>query len=205
MFLVTGTDTGVGKTFVTASLIRYLRQKGIGAVGFKAVETGCSEECKDAQILSVVSGIELKPVYSLKNPLAPAVAAEIEKIKIEPRKIENRIAELSKISEVLLVEGAGGLLVPITWKYTFLDLAKRLNMEVIVVALNKLGVINHTLLTVESCKYGNVKVRCVILNTPKEFDRSSETNLRTLQKLLNIPVIPFSCEKDSPLIVSALC
>ncbi len=204
MILVTGTDTGVGKTYVTASVVRTLRRKGINACGFKVVETGCSPVCEDAETLSKASGVELKPVYALKQPLAPVVAADIENVTVDPTEIEKRIKELEERFDLLFVEGAGGLLVPITWEYTFLDLAKRLNMKVIVVALNKLGVINHTLLTVRTCQQFNIEVKLVILNNLKEFDKSTRTNLEALRRLLDAPVLPFSTEDDSSSVIEIL-
>ncbi|MEO2082770.1 MAG: dethiobiotin synthase, partial [Desulfurobacteriaceae bacterium] len=98
--------------------------------------------------------------------------------------------------EILFVEGAGGLMVPITWDFNYLDLAKAVSAEVIVVALNRLGVINHTLLTVKMCELSGVKVKGVVLNSFKDFDESFETNLDSLSRLLDVPVSPFFSKAD---------
>ena len=97
--------------------------------------------------------------------------------------------------ETAVVEGAGGIMVPITWEFSFLDLAKELSLPVVVVALNKLGVINHTLLTVNACSIAGLEVRGVVLNSFQKFDKSFNTNLYSLRKLLKVPVVPlFSCQ-----------
>jgi dethiobiotin synthase len=198
MFLVTGTDTGVGKTFVTSSLVSFLREKNINAVAYKIVETGCGPDCEDAKKLSEASRQDLLPIYAFKNPLAPAVAADIEGVKISVDKIVGKAREISEKYDIVFFEGAGGILVPITWSFTFLDLAKTLNTEVIIVALNKLGVLNHTLLTVKACQVEGVKVRGIVLNMIGEFDESVKTNLHSLKKLLpDISVVPFRNPADS--------
>jgi len=93
MLFITGTDTGVGKTFFASSLVRALRSLGVEAVGFKPVETGCSPRCADARALGEASGVYLEPVYSFKTPVAPSVASELEGVKIEPERIKERIRE----------------------------------------------------------------------------------------------------------------
>ena len=205
MVLVTGTDTGVGKTFVTVSLIRELRSNGRNVCAFKIVETGCEPICEDAEKISSVCGKEIKPVYSFKTPVAPSVAAEIEGKEISIEKIKKEMVSFAAEYESVLFEGAGGILVPITGKYTFLDLAKDLNMEVLIVALNKLGVINHTLLTVKVCECENIRVKGVILNHRGTVDRSAETNYESLKKLLDVPVFLFSESEDAVEISSWLC
>ncbi|WP_457678609.1 dethiobiotin synthase [Thermovibrio sp.] len=195
MLFITGTDTGVGKTYFTASLIKALKKRGINAAGFKPIETGCSPKCSDAETLGRASGVYFEPVYSLKRPLAPSVAAEIEGVEIKVDRIKEKIVELSK-RYFLVVEGAGGLMVPITWNYSYLSLVKELSLPVIVVALNKLGVINHALLTVKVCESEGVKVLGVVLNSFKEEDESFSTNLSSLKRLLKVPVIPFFSETD---------
>ena len=191
---ITGTDTGVGKTFFSCCLIEFLKSSGTRVLGFKPVETGCSHVCEDAKKLSKASGVYLEPVYSFKEPLAPSVASEIENIEINIKKIMNKCRELLSRSHVV-VEGAGGIMVPITWNFSFLDLAVSLSLPVVVVALNKLGIINHTLLTVNACLNAGLEVRGVVLNSFQEFDKSFKTNLYSLRKLLKVPVAPlFSCQ-----------
>ena len=196
MILITGTDTGVGKTYFTVSILKYLRKKRKNVCGLKLVETGCNPVCEDAEKISKVCGRKIPPIYKFRTPVAPAVASDIEGTKVDISKLKEKIKEFSKNYDEVFLEGAGGLLVPITWDYTFLDLAKELKAEIIVVALNKLGVLNHTLLTVRVCECEGLKVRAVILNNREKYDKSVETNYSSLKKLLNVPVYLFSSYKD---------
>jgi len=205
MLFITGTDTGVGKTFFASSLVRALRSLGIEAAGFKPVETGCTPECSDARLLGEASGVYLEPVYSFKTPVAPSVASELEGVKVEPERIKERIRELSARHPFLVVEGAGGIMVPITWSYTYLELASELSLPTVVVALNKLGVINHTLLTVEVLRSRGVEVKAVVLNSFKKEDESFDTNYQSLKRLLDLPLFQFSRPEDAlPVALSLL-
>jgi len=204
MILVTGTDTGVGKTFVTVSLTWWLRKQGKDVCAFKIVETGCSPICEDAKEFTKVCGREIKPVYTFRAPVAPCVAADMEGVTVSVERIKEELLSFSREYEEVFFEGAGGLLVPITWDYTFLDLAKELKMEVLVVALNKLGVINHTLLTVKVCEVEGVKVRGVVLNTKEKYDKSVESNYESLKRLLPVPVYLFRSPEDVSKFASAI-
>ncbi len=199
---ITGTDTGVGKTFFTASLIKALKEKGINAVGYKPIETGCSPECQDAKALGKASALYLPPFYSFKTPVAPSVASELEGIPLNVSALKSEITSLEKKYSPLIIEGAGGIMVPITWRYSYLDLVKDLSIPVIVVALNKLGVINHTLLTVKACLSKGVKVVSVVLNSFKAEDESFCTNLSSLKRLLSVPVVSFSSPSDVEAVIS---
>jgi dethiobiotin synthase len=197
LLFITGTDTGVGKTYFTAALTRALKELGREVVAFKPVESGCGDSCSDAEELSRASGVRLSPVYSFKAPLAPAVAAELEKRPIDVEKIIKAIGELSSRYEITLVEGAGGIMVPITWSFSFLELSKSIGAEVLIVALNKLGVINHTLLTVKVCQSEGIGVRGVILNSPEAKDESFYSNYESLKRLLSVPLFEFSSYQDA--------
>lgn len=200
---ITGTDTGVGKTYFSCCLIRALRKNGLDVLGFKPVETGCSPVCEDAEKLSEASGVYLKPVYSFRDPLAPSVASEFDGIDIDVEEIVDRCKSLLSRSP-LVVEGAGGIMVPINWSFSFLDLAVSLSLPVVVVALNKLGVINHTLLTVNACLNAGLEVKGVVLNSFQQFDESFGTNLYSLKKLLKVPVVPFYSCRDVERVVKEL-
>jgi len=151
-FFVTGTDTGVGKTFVTAAIARRARSLGRKVFAFKPIETGCRGELGDDQAeLCAAAGSwqegELRGLYRLSRPVAPAVAAREAGIDIEI----DRIAELARTpADLTLVEGAGGWRVPISATADISDLAVRLGLPVLVVARAGLGTINHSLLTVEA-------------------------------------------------------
>src|SRR5436305_14403039 len=154
---VTGTDTGVGKTVVTGLLARILRKQGLRVGVMKPVETGCPREGdqlapQDALFLRRISGCTAPPEvvtpYAFAEPLAPAIAAELAGCSIELSHIRSCYEQLLTQHDYVLVEGAGGLLVPLTAQHTMHDMAVALGLPILVVACNKLGTINHTALTV---------------------------------------------------------
>lgn len=150
--LVTGTDTGVGKTYFTVLFIQYLKSIAKSVFAFKPVESGCVEFGEDSCQIANALGAKVSEVnfYSLKDPISPHLAAKNEDIFIDVDLIKSKIRERKE--EYLVVEGAGGILVPICEKddgsfYTFLDLAKDLEAEVVLVCGSKLGVLNHASLS----------------------------------------------------------
>src|ERR1017187_834688 len=149
---ITGTDTGVGKTHVTAALLTELRRRGVNAAAFKPIACGKGGR-HDAEIYAAIMNHEqpldvINPIY-LRHPLAPSVAAKLERKRIDLRKILRTYRQLSADYSVVLVEGAGGLLVPIRENYFVADLAKALKLPLLIVARLGLGTINHTLLRSE--------------------------------------------------------
>ncbi len=206
---VTGTDTGVGKTFVSCIIAEGLRQEGIDVGVIKPVETGCrgrknSLVPSDGTLLKRASSaddpLELIVPYRFRAPLAPFMAAELEKRKISISKIKRSCIKIGKKHDLTIIEGAGGLLVPITKSYSFLNLAKELKVPVIIVALNKLGVINHLFLTLNCLKQNRITPLCVILNNAsRRRNIAQRTNLIALQKILkNVLLIelPYNGEKN---------
>ena len=162
---ITGTDTGVGKTFVTALLLRGLRARGVDAVGFKPICCGGRE---DAETLHSAAGNrltlnEVNPVW-LRTPAAPYVAAMIENRQIDLALIREVYAGLCARHESVLVEGVGGWLVPILADYTVADLAREMDLPVIVVVANRLGALNHTALTLANIRQLGVPCAGLILN-----------------------------------------
>jgi dethiobiotin synthetase len=193
--LVTGTDTGVGKTVVAAALILALRESGLRAVGFKPVESGIGDgEPADSEVLRAASGVDeplARPLLRLAEPLAPAVAAERAGKALDPAAVEERLRALRSRADAVIVEGAGGLLVPLAWGYTALDLAQRMGLAVVLVARAGLGTINHTLLTIDAMRSRDVAVHAVVLNgrgTPPDLAES--TNPDALARLLpDVPLL----------------
>jgi dethiobiotin synthetase len=189
---VTGTDTNVGKTFVSALLLQSWRQHGIDAVGFKPF---CCGERTDAEILHQASQgalplNDVNPVW-LRPPAAPYTAALVENRPIDLDLVRETYGRLSRTHGRILVEGAGGWRVPITQNYAISDLAIELALPVLVVAANRLGALNHTLLTVESIRAAGLDCVGVILNdaTPVGDPVASETNQAVLESLLPVPLI----------------
>ncbi len=163
---ITGTDTGVGKTFFTVGMIRALRRLGGDAVGFKPIECGGR---KDSEALQSASGAthsldEINPAW-FERPLSPLAAADSpEEVALD--RIHAAHLRLMTQHELVLVEGAGGWLVPITPQIYMADLAAALCNEVIIVAANRLGVINHTLMTFRMIRQMNLNCTRLVLNHP---------------------------------------
>lgn len=183
-FFITGTDTNAGKTFCTALLTRALRGKGFETIALKPL---CSGEREDVEILrsvsdNALSNDETNPVW-LKAPAAPVVAARLENRPITLDSLEAWFHTLSRKHPSLLVEGAGGWLVPITKTETIADLAARLSLPVILVVANRLGCINHTLLTLESIRARGLRCPGIILNNlAANPDIATRTNREILEQ-----------------------
>jgi dethiobiotin synthetase len=209
-YFITGTDTGVGKTFVAAAAAGALRTKGHRVGVMKPVETGCGVKDgvlvpPDALLLKDAAGSEapldtINP-YRFPEPLAPSVAAKIAGVKIDFDKIKNCFMELGKGADIMLVEGAGGLLVPLDDERTYADLVNLLGIDLVLVAASKLGVINHTLLTVRCAKALGIGTRAIILNHPTPTtDESARVNREVIEKISGVPIInelPY-CETGEP-------
>jgi len=193
--LVTGTDTGVGKTVIAAALVITLRERGIKAVGFKPAETGVNDrERSDSDILADASGERVplaEPLLKLAEPLAPAVAADRAGTRLDARQLEARVDSLRRSGYSLIVEGAGGVLVPLAWDYTALDLAERVGLEAVIVGRAGLGTLNHVMLTVVVVRSRGIRIRGVVLNGGSDpQDLAEVTNPSTLARLIpDIPII----------------
>jgi len=189
-FLITGTDTGIGKTFCGCGLIQAARAAGVKCTGMKPF---CAGDTSDVELIAAAGGNEvphllLNPVW-LRPPLAPYAAAMLENRPIDITAVQKAYHELAAKFDLVLVEGAGGLLVPILRDYNFRDLAVDLNLEVILVAPNRLGVINHVLLSAESIANASLRMALLILNeVDPEPTLATQTNPSILGELLNVPL-----------------
>ena len=189
---VTGTDTGVGKTVVTAALAVALTERSLEVGVMKPVESGCKRvngvlEPEDALFLRRAAAcdapLRLVNPYAFEHPLAPALAAELEGVSVQIEVIQNAYACLAATNDVVLVEGAGGLLAPLLGDLTMLDLAKALDLPVLVVGRNVLGTINHTALTVMAARAAGLSVVGVVLNnTALQRDEATASNPDSLRR-----------------------
>ncbi len=175
LVLVTGTDTGVGKTVVTCALLRALRQRGYHPIPIKPVETGCSDlqQPEDALALSAAAGgIPLEVVCPVRyhTPAAPATAARLEGSAHSFDGVVDHVRRIQAAHPMVIVEGAGGLLVPLAEGRSYADLALTLGAPLLVVARNALGTINHTSLTLEAAFSRGIPVLGVVLNAPAAPD-----------------------------------
>lgn len=199
---ITGTDTGVGKTYVSVLALRMLRSCGVDVGAMKPIETGWAtvgegSVTRDAESLLEAAGatdeMRLVVPYRLKAPVAPLIAARKEGIEISPSKIHEAFDALSSRHNFVVVEGAGGLLVPITESYGMSDLAGDLGLPLLVVAASKLGAINHSALTLEACRARGLKVAGLVLNDiSSDSDEARRTNLELLCELVPEPVVGLS-------------
>lgn len=195
---ITGTDTAVGKTIVTAMLAVALADRGLRVGVMKPAESGCPFENgrlvpQDAQFLKQISGcaapLEVINPYTFAPPLTPALAAEQAGITINPDHIRTCYEQLVEQHDVVLVEGAGGLLAPLTPTLSMRDIAIMLDIPMLVVAANVLGVINHTALTVTVAQQVTSVVG-VVLNTPQiRDDPAIETNAESLRRWGGAPLL----------------
>jgi dethiobiotin synthetase len=189
-FFITGTDTGVGKTYVTRLILETLRREGVDAVGYKPVACGDRE---DATLLAEASGgldpDEINPVY-FNTPVAPYVAAMLENRVLAPADLIAGFHRLAANHATICVEGAGGWEVPLAPNYRISDLAADLKLPVILVAGNKLGALNHILLTVEAIRAKGLTCAGIILNQLEdEMDMAMITNKGVVEDLTGVPLL----------------
>ena len=188
--LVTGTDTGVGKTMIAAALVTALRARGLRAIGFKPAETGVGADHRtDSDVLADASGeqnVLARPLLQLAEALAPAIAAERAGVTLDPDDIEARIRRLRHDGYALVVEGAGGVMVPLSWGYTVLDLAQACDLDAVVVARAGLGTLNHVAMTVMMLRSHQIPIRGIVLNgRSAEPDLAESTNPDALSRMLH--------------------
>lgn len=217
---VTGTDTGVGKTVVSALIVRGLRRRGIHAGVMKPIETGCAGDSEEALLADTTDGAILSPRDGLflrraaavddpidlitplrfALPLAPLVAAEREGRDVSLSRVRDAFAVLSAKYEFIVVEGAGGLLVPLApgepegltdSPYFVSDLARDLALPLIIVTRPVLGTLNHTLLTLRAAAQSGLKVTGIVINysSPPSGDIAEQTNPAVLARLCGVPVL----------------
>jgi dethiobiotin synthetase len=191
---ITGTDTGVGKTLVGAGLVASLRNSGVDIGVMKPIETGFSLRSSDAVFLKKIAGVKdsLDSIcpYRLKHPLSPYTAAQIENVSIRFGRIARAYEVLLQNHQALLVEGAGGLLVPITREKMMADLALYLKVPILIISRTGLGTINHTLLSVEVARERGIEVAGVIFNHVGPHRGLAErTNPSVIRHFIDVPTL----------------
>jgi len=186
ILFITGTGTGVGKTVLTALLLRHLRQDGQDALAMKPF---CSGSRKDARLLQRLQSkdmtlAETNPFF-FKPPLAPWVAArENQGPRISLRHALRKILRVSKRAKILLVEGSGGVLAPLGDHYAAAEIISSLRCETVIVAPNCLGTINHTLLTAKYMQSVGAKDIKIVMMSGKKPDYSARSNINAIRELL---------------------
>jgi dethiobiotin synthetase len=181
IFFITGTDTGVGKTVLTAMLARFLRERGVNAVALKPV---CSGGRVDAHALraAMVGALSLDEInpWHFRAPIAPLLAARRENQRVKLSQVLAHVRAMQKRFDILLVEGAGGLLSPLGETFNSGDLIAALGATPIIVAPNRLGAVNHILLTLAALPRGAAATARVILVSPPKRDAAVFTNAKLL-------------------------
>ncbi|MHB8513424.1 MAG: dethiobiotin synthase [Actinomycetota bacterium] len=164
MLFVTGTDTGVGKTVTSAVLAREAREEGLHVAYCKPIQTGLtSGEPGDASFVQEFSKVDVYELLRFRDPLAPLVAAAREEVKIDVRQLVIEIRDLAGRYDLLIVEGAGGLLVPISSEVTMAELARDLNAPLVLVARPGLGTLNHIALSAEAARTRGLEIDQLVL------------------------------------------
>ena len=188
---ITGTDTGVGKTHTAARLLHLLRASGSSCAGMKPI---CCGDRRDAELLLAAGsdGLtidDVNPVW-LKTPAAPIVGSLMEKVDIDIDHILVAFHSLQSRVEHVIVEGVGGWMVPIRRDYFVSDLAAVMKLPVLAVAYNRLGCLNHAVLTVQSILGHGLRCAGLVLNSAQETDDiATLTNTDILGKILDVPLL----------------
>jgi dethiobiotin synthetase len=196
---ITGTDTGVGKTVIAAGLALALKERGMKVGVMKPVATGCTGSerhlvSQDAVFMFEAAENEYPPLSSpsrFRNPLAPSVASMIEKREVNIAQIHKAYHELQKNYDYIIVEGIGGLLVPLTRDYFVANLIREFQLPLLIVSRPGLGTINHTLLTVDAAVVRGFEIRGIIFNRlpAVNYSIAEITNPKVVHDLTGVPVL----------------
>ena len=204
---ITGTDTGVGKTVLTGLLARYLLTAGYSTITQKWIQTGCDTFPPD-----IAAHLELAPAneqpledicpYRFAFPASPHLAAANENTQIDAAKITDSFNKLAAQFDFVLVEGIGGILVPYNSQSLVVDIAADLALPLVIVAKNRLGAINHTLLTIEAAKARGMRILGIVFNESEKEESPliAEDNPKIIADLTSetvLGVLPWSADKNA--------
>ncbi|MBU0681436.1 MAG: dethiobiotin synthase [Proteobacteria bacterium] len=188
--MITGTDTSVGKTFVTALLLDYLKNKGVDVGYLKLVSCG-GERSEDCLYCEEKSGVQGEVVYHFNLAASPHLAARQQGERVDPALLSATIAQ-KNCYDVLVVEGAGGLCVPLNDETLLIDFMQAHPLPTILVARSGLGTLNHTLLSVEALRVRNIPLLGIIFSDEKNYDQEDILvldNMATIARLTGLPVL----------------
>ena len=197
-FFITGTDTDAGKTWISLGIVEALKRQGKRVGVMKPVSAGCEQSSaglrnQDAVLLQQQSNVEL--TYDAANPyafepaIAPHIAAAKQGIRIDVETLYQQLQTTERQSDCVVVEGAGGWLVPLNEFQTMADLAKRFQLPVILVVGMRLGCLNHALLTVESIRARGLPLAGWVANQVSAEMKCLEDNVQTLEQMIDAPLL----------------
>ena len=193
VYFVSGIDTDTGKSIVTGVIARTLRQKGVNVITQKFIQTGCKGISEDILKHREIMGIEpeeadregLTCPYVMTYPASPHLAAEIDGVHLDRQVIHQATEKLLQQYELVLLEGAGGLYVPVTREYLTIDYIQEHHYPLILVSSSKLGSINHTLMSLELCRWRGIQVSHVIYNDfPNDSEQIKQDSIRVIRDYL---------------------
>ncbi|MBK9161800.1 MAG: dethiobiotin synthase [Nitrosomonadales bacterium] len=194
-YFITGTDTGVGKTLVSCALLHAFAAQGRTVAGFKPVAAGCDEDGRneDARLLRSLSNVPLSygqvNPYCLRAAIAPHLAAGKEGVRIDLSRIEAAYRELAKRANTVIVEGAGGFMVPLNDTQDSADLAQALDLPVILVVGMRLGCLNHALLTLRAIADYQLECAGWVANVLDGGMPALQENIDTLRERIAAPLL----------------
>jgi len=207
---VTGTDTGVGKTVVSALLLSELRRRNINATLIKPIQTGCRDNVPDLDYALSMSGMAVSEAdyrnmapYTFEPACSPHLAAEMAATEIDIAEMVIAARTLAADYEFIIAEGAGGVMVPVTRRETMLDLMQALKLPVLVVARPGLGTINHTLLTIRALRSDDLEIAGTVFiaseaGEPGFIEEDNAVTIRQLSKAPILGTIPYCAPLADP-------
>lgn len=201
---ITGTDTDIGKTFVSVGLCLALENKGLNVGYFKPFQSGAYKKednllAPDVEELKKYSNIEAKYSYLFEGEVSPHLASILSDIEVDIKKVKNDLEEFCSTSDFVVIEGAGGLLCPAVRGELFCDVIKELSQEIIIVTTPSLGRINHTLMTIECAKQKGIKIKGLIINKmPQNPTLSEENFIKELKMFCNVEILAIIPEMKNP-------
>ena len=197
-YFITGTDTGVGKTSITAGLAGSMHKMGIDVGIMKPIATGHPNKAgfKSSDVAKLVESAYIKDPENLINPVflplptSPYDATKLLELSVDIPLIFEQFKKLLSLHEILLVEGIGGIMTPITKNFFVADMIKEMEIDAIIVTRATIGTLNHTVMTCKMCKDYGIKIRGLVINNFDEKGTPAEKNApSTLYELTNVPIL----------------
>lgn len=194
VYFISGIDTDAGKSIVTGVVARTFMNKGVRVITQKFIQTGCVGISEDILKHREIMGIEPMEVdkdgttcpYVMTYPASPHLAAEIDQVDIDVKVIHRSTEKLESMFEIVLLEGAGGLYVPVTRDYLTIDYIQEYGHPLILVSSSKLGSINHTLMSLELCRLRGIEVKYVVYNDfPNDSEFIKNDSITIIRQYLN--------------------